>query len=329
MIDIAKPFNLISVVVPLYNRADLIVDTLDSVLQQSYRPLEIVVVDDGSKDNSQARVQDWAGLLQDNEVQVKLVSQENAGANAARNRGVEESQGKYIAFLDSDDCWLPDKLSKQLAAFAANEDVGGVYCGLRNVDLETGEKEPLMPRTYPQGNIIREMLIHDVTAPTSCWMVRKSAILSVGLFDVTLPARQDWDMWIRLSAHYRIACVPDVLVEMGNHPGERVRSDGNREISAHHIIFDKYKPLRASQPFWVSLAARSAMYRRRGRVYFHRGMSTPKAFGMQLAAIIVWPFEFDSYAALVGMLLSRNIRKKLNHRWNRIFGKTRLGIKTH
>ena len=320
---------LVSVVVPVFNRADLIMHTLDSVLEQSYRPLEIVVVDDGSSDESAAVVQSWIENVQDQTISTRLIRQKNSGANAARNTGIDAAQGCYIAFLDSDDRWLEDKLTRQIALFDQGEEIGGVYCGLRNVDLASGEKEPLMPREYPSGDISRAMLISDITAPTSCWVVRKSCFEAVGKFDIELPARQDWDMWIRLSGSYSIEVVPDVLVEMGNHLGERVRSDGNREIRAHQIIYRKYAAQRARHPFWLSLAARSAMYRRRGRVYFHRGMSMPKAFAMQFAAIVTWPFNFDSYAALIGMLLPRNTRKKLNHIWNRVFGKTRLGIKTH
>jgi glycosyltransferase involved in cell wall biosynthesis len=320
----------VSVVVPTYNRSELLMSALESIRRQTFRPIEIVVVDDGSTDGTLNIIREWAAV---NEAPgafvVRCAKQENQGPNAARNRGILESRGEFIAFLDSDDRWLPEKMEKQISVLDSNADIGGVYCGLTNIDLITGEEFPSEPRSYPQGNLLQKLLVHDVTEATSCWVVRRVCFSKVGVFDIELPARQDWDMWIRLSAEYRIGCVPEVLVEMGNHPGERVRSKAEREIIAHQTIFFKYAYLRAQFPFWVSLAARSAMYRRRGRVYFHRGISKKKAILMQLLAISVWPFNFDSYAALAGIAMNKRFRQKLHVAWNRVLGKTRFAIKTH
>lgn len=320
----------VTVVVPVFNRSDFVLYALDSIRHQSFRPIEIVVVDDGSTDDTLQVVREWAKQYAvPQKFVVRWVSQMNQGANAARNRGITEAQGEFIAFLDSDDRWLPEKLAKQIAILTNDVDIGGVYCGVQHVDLSTGAKEEVSPRAYPAGNLLRQLLIHDVTEPTSCWVVRKACFDHVGTFDITLPARQDWDMWIRLSEKYRIGCVPEVLVEQGEHPGERVRSNPQREITAHQVIFQKYKHLRAKFPFWVSMAARSAMYRRRGRVYFHRGISRKSAFRMYLLSIIVWPLAFDSYAALAGILLPKSLREKIHIPWNRVFGKTRFAIKSH
>ena len=322
---------LISVVIPVFNRSDLLVSTLDSIRSQTYRPIEIVVIDDGSTDNTSDVIHTWTTHNNEKEgtLTVRFVRQVNQGANAARNRGIQEARGEYIAFLDSDDRWLPEKLVKQIGEFEKDNRIGGVYCGIVNVDLSTGIKETPTPKTYPEGDLLRQILIHDVTEPTSCWMVRKACFQEAGLFDTSLPARQDWDMWIRLAEKYNIGCVPEILVEMGNHPGERVRSKADREIAAHKVIFQKYAYLRKRFSYWVSLAARSAMYRRRGRVYFHRDVSRKKALLMLLSAIVVWPFCFDSYAALAGMMLPKGFRRKIHVAWNRIFGKTKLAIKTH
>jgi glycosyltransferase involved in cell wall biosynthesis len=320
----------ISAVVPTYNRSDLLLGALESICNQTFRPIEIVVVDDGSTDDTLVVMSEWARKNEEaGALLVRCVRQMHQGANAARNRGIKESHGEFIAFLDSDDRWLPDKLAKQIPVLQEDADIGGVYCGLQNVDLVSKEQYPSEPRTYPVGNLLQKLLIHDVTEATSCWVVRKERFERVGAFDVTLPARQDWDMWIRLSEKYSIGCVPEILVELGNHPGERVRSKAQREIEAHKIIFRKYAYLRAQFPLWVSLAARSAMYRRRGRVYFHRGISKKKAVLMQLMAIVIWPFNFDSYAALAGMALPKKLRQKAHLAWNRVFGKTRLAIRTH
>lgn len=319
-----------SVVVPTYNRAHLIVDALESISGQTYRPIEIVVVDDGSTDDSQRTVERWtAEHCEHRRLTLKYVAQANEGANAARNRGVAEAKGAYVAFLDSDDRWLPEKLAKQMPLFQSNREVGGVYCGLRYVNLVTGEAAPTAERSFPSGRILDRLLVHDVTEGTPCWIIRRSCLEEIGGFDKSLPARQDWDMWIRLAAKYAIAVVPEILVIAGDHPGERVRTSAQRELDAHRSIFDKYASLRSQFPISVRLGARSAMYRRRGRVYFHRGISTPKAILMELMAIVTWPFNFDSYAALLGMMMPKGLRRKTHILWNRAFGKTALAIKAH
>jgi glycosyltransferase involved in cell wall biosynthesis len=319
----------VTVVVPVFNRAGLIKNTLDSIQKQTYRPLEVVIVDDGSTDNTAEVIRNWVIQNQQDALRVRCVEQQNQGANSARNRGISEATGEFIAFLDSDDQWLAEKVEKQLAVFLANREIGGVYCGLQSVDLTSGKSHAATNRSYAVGDLSAAMLIRDVSSPTSCWMVRRNCFDDVGLFDISLPARQDWDMWIRLASKFKVGAVPEVLVEMGEHTGERVRSDPSREIAAHKTIFKKYAHLRKKLPFWVSLASLSAMYRRRGRVYLHRQGFRLKAISMQVLAIAVWPFCFDSYAALFGALLPPGIRSRIHVAWNRLFGKTALSIRSH
>jgi glycosyltransferase involved in cell wall biosynthesis len=320
---------LVSVVVPAYNRAELIVEALQSVWTQTYRPIELIVVDDGSTDDTRDRVLKWSnGHNGGPDFSVQYLHQDNRGANAARNLGIRHSTGEMVAFIDSDDRWLPGKLERQVPILIDNPEVGGVYCGLRYFDINTGELTPPQPRDYPQGNLLRALLVRDVTEGEPCWIVRKKCLDQVGLFDETLPARLGWDLWIRLSTKYKIGCVPEVLVMAGNHTGERIRSDPRREIEGHRMIFNKFAYLRSRLPLTVGLAARSAMYRRRGRVFFHRSDSRPKAIVCQVMAIFIWPFCFDSYAALAGILLPDKLRQKIHVRWNKIFGKTSLAIRS-
>jgi glycosyltransferase involved in cell wall biosynthesis len=320
---------LVSVVVPAYNRAALIVDALESVWRQTYRPIELIVIDDGSTDDTRDRVLTWASAHDgESDFRVCYLHQDKRGANAARNLGIRHSKGELVAFLDSDDRWLPGKLERQVPILVDDPEVGGVYCGLRYFDIRTGELTPLEPRDYPQGDLLRALLVRDVTEGEPCWIVRKESLDQVGLFDESLPARLGWDLWIRLSAKCKIGCVPEVLVMAGNHPGERIRSDPRREIEGHRVIFNKHTHLRNRFPLSVGLAARAAMYRRRGRVYFHRGSSKQKAVFYQLMAICVWPFCFDSYAAFAGILLPDKLRQKIHIQWNRIFGRTPLAIRS-
>jgi glycosyltransferase involved in cell wall biosynthesis len=321
---------LLSVVIPVRNREDLIVGALESVNAQTYRPIEIIVVDDGSADKTKQVAETWASnICVGDRFSTTVVVSGGKGANAARNLGCQNANGELIAFLDSDDRWLPKKSELQVALLELRPSAGGAYCGLQNCDLDSGMLENPQPRNYPQGNLLRFLLVRDVTAPTSCWMVKRTCIEEIGGFDESLQARQDWDLWIRFAQRYEIIAVPEVLVIEGSHAGERIRSDPSRELSAHVELLRKYEPLRASQPFWVRLAARASLYKRRGRVMHHQGLSRSKAFLWGVGSIVVWPFDFDAYAALAGMLLPGNIRRLIHRKWNDVFGATRFNISSH
>jgi glycosyltransferase involved in cell wall biosynthesis len=322
--------DLVSVVVPTYNRAHIVLDALKSVYQQSYRPIELIIVDDGSTDKTGVVVKDWISTLKvESCFTAHYVFQINQGGNFARNRGIQLTSGEYIAFLDSDDLWYPQKLEKQIAIFAADEKIGGVYCGLRHVSLITGVSQASPPRKYPSGNILHEMLVHDVTGPTSTYVLRSTVFEAMGNFDTQLFARQDWDMWLRLASNYNIGVVPDVLIDFREHEGVRTASNPQKEIAAYHTIMEKYAELRSRCPFAVRQAAKAAFYRRMGRIYFHHKISAIDAFTYQIRSILNWPFVFDSYAALLGIFLPRSFRKKIHILWNKVFGSTELSIRSH
>ncbi len=322
--------KLISVVIPTYNRGDLITNALDSVYAQSYRPLEVVVVDDGSTDVTESIVAEWKiGKNNGDDFIMKYIRQENSGGNAARNRGIKESTASVIAFLDSDDLWLPDKLARQMDVLVSDSNIGAVYCGVRHVALDTGEIIEPVNRNYSSGNILSEMLVHDVTSPTSTYIVKREVFDKVGLFDENLQARQDWDMWIRIASKYNIGVVPDALVDYREHTGVRTATNPQKEIDAYQNIMKKYSALRKQLPLYIRQRAKASFYRRMGRVYFHHKISYSKALFYQLRGIIIWPFEFDGYAALMGMFMPAGVRQRLNHLWNSLFGATKFAIKSH
>lgn len=314
----------ISVVIPTYNRAHLITDALNSVAAQTRRVDEIIVVDDGSTDETAKRVTAWS---HDN-MEVIYRRQENAGGNVARNLGVQLATGDIIAFLDSDDLWHPEKTAKQLAVLA-DPGLGAVYCGVRETVIGSQEPPEIPQRTYPQGQLLSQLLVRDVTAPTSTYMIRADVFDEAGLFDVTLQARQDWDMWIRIARETKIGAVPAALADLRAHDGPRTVSDPTRELVAYRAILAKYADLRELQPLATRRSAIAAYHRRAGRVHYHHMGKPAKAVGHHLRAIAAWPFVPDSYAALLGVFLSAKLRKRLHIAWNRIFGRTILSIKSH
>jgi len=324
------PRELVSVVVPTYNREQMLHGTLDSVHKQSYRPIEVIVVDDGSTDDTEQAVRTWAATHHERHgFSVRYQRQPHLGGNAARNTGISSALGTFVAFLDSDDRWLPDKIEKQVAVLQSDARIGGVYCGVRHVEAGTGESTEPVERSYPSGQLLGELLVKDVTAQTSTYVVRKEPFDEVGGFDTELEARQDWDMWIRLAAKYHIGCVPEPLVEYRHHAGPRTNNDPTKEIRAYGRIMEKYADLRRAQPWPVRRAATAAYFRRMGRVHFHQGISTTKAVQYYVRSLMAWPFNFDTWAALGGVLMPRRFRQAVHRHWNRVLGRTRFAIRSH
>lgn len=324
-----QSYVLVSVVVPSYNRAHLICDALDSICLQTHRPIEVVVVDDGSEDDTEAVVADWTKAHTNSEFTLLYLSQPNLGGNAARNTGIKSAKGEFIGFLDSDDCWHETKLEKQLASMAMSVKNGAVYCGVQHIDFLTGKQLEPTKRHYPEGELLEQLIVKDVTAPTSTYLVKKEVFDNVGLFDESLAARQDWDMWIRISTCYEIGVVAQPLVDFREHQGPRTSSDPQREIKAYARIMQKYAHVREAQSFSVRQAAKASYYRRMGRVCLHHQSLKLKSLTYYIKALATWPFDFDNIAAILGWFLPKKLRRSVHRTWNRWLGKSIFSIRSH
>lgn len=196
------PSPLVSVVIPAYNSESHIERALRSVLEQDYRPIEIVVVDDGSSDST-------AAVARALDPCIRCVSQPNRGAPAARNRGIQESTGSLIAFLDSDDEWLPGRLAKTVAPLLDNPSLGVCYCLSERVSADGSrllESDPGRDRLTPWGIYQPEFL--TMSAPT----VRKEVFDRCGVFDPGLRHYEDHELFVRIAEQTGIQRVDDVLV---------------------------------------------------------------------------------------------------------------------
>jgi glycosyltransferase involved in cell wall biosynthesis len=197
----AKP-PLVSVVLPTYNMARFVPGALQSVLSQTYRHLEVHVVDDGSADDPRNAI---APLLSDDRVHFHW--QPHAGQGRARNTGVRLARGDYVAFLDADDLWVPDKLERQLPLFD-RPDVGVVYTDFQCIDVK-GAQIPTSRLRARTGRITNELLIENfVTGMTS--LVRRECFESVGPFDELLPMGNDYDLFLRISTKFEFAYLDHV-----------------------------------------------------------------------------------------------------------------------
>lgn len=211
---------MISVIIPVYNRSRFILEAIDSVKRQTYRDIEIIVVDDGSTDRTEHVVKRLGN-------QVKYIYQKNQGPSVARNNGIRAAKGKWIAFLDSDDIFLPDKLAEQIKLFKDNN-IGLVHSYYYRVHILKNSIQVIEPNfSKDRKNLQQELLKRKHTIRTSTVLVRKSCFEQVGCFNPKYPAAEDWDMWIRLASKFDFACVKKPLAIYRRHPNSLVeRNEG-------------------------------------------------------------------------------------------------------
>jgi glycosyltransferase involved in cell wall biosynthesis len=196
----------VSVVIPTYNRARTVGNAIQSVMAQTFGNWELLVIDDGSTDDTQGVV----SAFRDKRLRFHRLDR-NRGQSAARNTGINLARGTYVSFLDSDDEWLPEKLAKEVAAFeAGGEAVGLVYCGKELYDSDGHFLRQRLP-TF-EGDVYRRLLDGDLIGSCSRVALRKSVLEVVGGFDETLPSYEDWDLWLRAAKVSKVASVPICLV---------------------------------------------------------------------------------------------------------------------
>jgi len=205
----------VSVVIPTYNRAEMLAQALRSVRAQTFTDYEIVIVDDGSTDGTAEVV----GSFTDE--RIKYLRQENRGSSAARNAGIDWAEGKYVAFLDSDDAWLPEKLEVQVAAFERHPTVGLVSCRSLTIDPSNECVLPLELLRPPGDEIVadfhREIIVSN-RFMTPALVVKREIIERVGGFDESLRYAQDWDLWIRIARECECCLLGRYLAAVRVHP---------------------------------------------------------------------------------------------------------------
>jgi hypothetical protein len=209
---------MVSVVIATFNRANLLSETLRSVFSQTYCDFEIVVIDDGSTDDTRKVVAQLAGECP----QVRYFYQANQGRSAARNRGIEMARGKYVAFLDSDDIWLPSKLETQVTALETRPEYAMAYSSAAVID-DAGNLLPHVYRASASGDIYPDVAFYvPVTVLLPTVLVRTDALRHVGPFDVQLDRFEDTDMWRRLSRCNRVLAIREPLCKVRTHADNRL-----------------------------------------------------------------------------------------------------------
>ena len=225
--------QLVSVVIPTFNRAGMVGRAIQSVLKQSYGHIELIVVDDGSNDNTHLVV---TSFNDDRVNYIRLRS--NMGGAFARNVGIDIASGEFIAFLDSDDEWLPLKLEKQVNFFKnCTVNVGAVYClyYVRNDSLREFSIE------IKSGDLFLEFLRGWCPSITSAIMFRSEVFIKAGKFDENFVSFQDYDLWIRISKFYKIFAIEEHLVIVNDHMESRVGVDQQIRLKGLNQFLHKWK----------------------------------------------------------------------------------------
>lgn len=242
---------LVSVIIPTYNRQETIYQSVQSVLNQTVESLEVIIVDDGSTDNTKQVIQS----IDDH--RVKYFFQRNNGACAARNYGILHSNGDYIAFQDSDDLWYENKLKQQIHCLEKNNaDV--CICRMR---VNDGNKSYVFPsKRITNSCLSLERLLEKNFGSTQTILAKKSVFLSER-FDEEFPRFQDWDLMIRLYRKYKVVLYEDVLVEQ-NQQKDSISKDNEKFLIAAKLLEKKYKEIWDLYPVQFS-----SLLRQTGKIY--------------------------------------------------------------
>lgn len=215
-LDVTRHMPVVSVIIPAHNSAAFIADAIASVRAQTFTDHEIIVIDDGSTDDTREVIRRFP--------EVRSVHQMNDGAAAARNAGIVLARGEFICFLDADDLWRSEKLARQVHFMAAHPDVGLLFTDAEEHGADDVEKASILATMtfgsdatrVPIEDAFRKLLIENFI-PTSTVMVRRSCLTASGPFDLSLPNVEDRDMWLRLAAVVPVACLPEVMACKRSH----------------------------------------------------------------------------------------------------------------
>jgi len=286
--------ELVSVVIPVYNRTDLLARAIQSALSQTHKDLEIIVIDDGSDIDIRATVESF------HDPRVAYFRHEsNMGVSRARNTGIEKSRGKYVAFLDSDDEWNIRKIESQLAAIRGKGQEHKVcYCRMELFD-DDQSKAVAYSEYRREGSILNDVLHWNCIGSPSCVMVEKKTLEEVGGFDPNLQYVEDWEMWIRLAERHMFACADDVLVRYHIHHKGRLTDGDPKACASLRKLYEKHGRLignsvktRSLFLYYMGNCLTVNGRKRQGRSYYIR-------------SIALNPLQRDAYKALILSLANR------------------------
>ena len=273
----------VSVIIPTYNRCNVLGRAIRSILNQTFQDFELFIVDDHSSDDTHKVV---AAI---DDARIKYIRHEsNKGAAAARNTGIRNSSCAYIAFLDDDDEWLPEKLGLQLALLESSPPgVGGVYTGYESVDSLSG-KILHISKPVHTGNIYNTLFVNNCIGSTSSILLKRVCFEVAGYFDENLPNFEDCDLWIRIAKYFQFYCIPNPLYRYYIHD-VKLSNDPEELYKGISIMLKRY-----GNNSIISRRHYSAHYLRIGVLYCFNS-NLKKGWKSYIKAIKLYPFEIRNY----------------------------------
>jgi len=305
---------VINVIIPSFNSARFVVQAVQSALNQTYSPVEIIVIDDGSNDNTRVVL----GPFFD---RIRYIYQSNAGLSKARNRGIKEARGDLIAFLDADDQWLPEKLTKQWNYLKANPAVGLIHTDMYQLYEPGGTQSYVyFGKERFSGSYYSELFWCNRITISSV-MVTRSCLDRIGLFDEEIlgPTTQDFDLWMRIARYYPLAYVNEPLVVYRRHS---TSGSQNQRMMLEDEYYVRDKALKADPALWQSLG-RDRVMQWMFRNAFEAGYSNVDADDLARArhyfckALSYDPKSIRAWSFWVSTFLPLGLRKGLRRlkRW--------------
>ena len=283
--------ELVSAIITTHNRSpETILRAVNSVLSQTYENIELIVVDDSTSDYSQR--QDVENAVRDVSERVLYIKHPTSrGANVARNTGLSHAKGYYVAFLDDDDEWSPNKIEEQLKGFT-DKSIALVYCGTVIID-DKENKRHLSNDYFNKGNVYYELLKKNFIGSTSNPLIKRECINRVGRFDIDLESAQDYDLWLRLARQYPVSYIEKPLLNYHIHDNERISTNLDNQISGKEYINAKYyDDIKRDNKTW---------YRRNRAlvVLYARKRLKKKALLLWIKCVKKWPFDAADHVRLL------------------------------
>ena len=300
---------LVSIVTPTYKRPQFLARAIDSIIAQTFNNWELMVVDDNGAESEYR--QETQSFMQRYKADARIIyieHESNLGGSAARNTGIRQARGKYVAFLDDDDEWLPEKLEKQLSCLVhASPEVALVYTGYENICADPELMAYLGRFHLPtlRGNLLEELLKENCVGTTSSVLCRRDALLEVGLFDESLAASQDYDLFLRLAQHFEFEVVSEPLVRLHRHKEGNIGGDHKAKVEAYKSFYKKHQALMKQHP-----ASHLYHLKWMGR-YFLRAGYKHDAKDAFRRALRLSPWDFSSLSYLLLSALSDRMLERL------------------
>jgi glycosyltransferase involved in cell wall biosynthesis len=289
----------VSVVIPTHNRDRFLKAAIQSVLNQTFQDFELIVVDDASTDRTVEVVQSVA------DTRITYIRHEtNKGGAAARNNGIRNACGQYIAFLDDDDEWMKDKLRRQVKLLDHSpREVGVIYTGYEVIERDTGR---ILRVSLPtkRGNLCKELLGSNCLGSTSSILMKRDCVTTAGLFDEALPSFQDYDLWIRISREYHFDYIAAPLFKYHIHP-KQIWSDPEAIMRGATLMLRKHERHKTAMKKTFSY-----IMLRLGVLYCYAG-DTKQGRNAFLQAIQCYPYEVRHYFNLCVSFFGRGLYKRL------------------